>query len=250
MSNSNLLYGKVALITGCNRGIGKIIMETFAQNGANIWACARKESKEFHSLIDNLRGKYGIKINPLYFDLMVEAEIKEKLSSLVAQKEKIDILVNNAGVAHGAFFQMTSVSKMKEIFDVNFFSQMLVTQYIIKIMIKQNSGNIINISSIAGLNAEPGYLSYGSSKAALIYATKILAKEMASKNIRVNGIAPGLAETQMAALMETKAKAKMISTSAMKRMAKPQEIANVALFLASDMSTFVNGEIIRVDGGD
>jgi 3-oxoacyl-[acyl-carrier protein] reductase len=249
MSSSELLRGKVALITGSNRGIGKSIMENFAQNGANLWACARKESAEFNLLLDDLRRRYGVQIKPLYFDLTEETAIKEKLYTLVAKRERIDILVNNAGVAHGAFFQMTTIKKMREIFEINFFSQMLVTQCIAKIMIKQERGNIINVASIAGLNIDLGYTTYGSSKAALIFATKTLAKELADYNIRVNAIAPGLTETEMAGLMETKSKTKMIENSAMKRLARPQEIAKVALFLASDLSTFVNGEIIRVDGG-
>ena len=249
MSTSDLLKGKTALITGCNRGIGKAIMETFAQNGATIWACARKESAEFDSLLAKLRSKYNANINPLYFDLADETAVKEKLSALVIKKERIDILVNNAGVAHGGFFQMMPIHKIKEVFEINFFSQLLVTQYITKIMVKQNSGSIINLASIAGIDGGQGYTSYGSSKAALICATKVLSKELASHNIRVNAIAPGLTETDMADLMETKAKSIMIAASSMNRLAQPQEIANTALFLASDLSTFINGQVIRVDGG-
>jgi 3-oxoacyl-[acyl-carrier protein] reductase len=249
MSSSELLKGKVALITGCNRGIGKAIMETFASNGATIWACARKESAEFTKSIADAREKYKAVINPLYFDLADEAAVKENLSALVLKKERIDILVNNAGVAHGAFFQMTPVSKLKEIFEINFFSQLLVMQYIAKLMIKQNSGSIINMVSIAGIDAAPGFTSYGSSKAALIYATKTLSKELAVHNIRVNAIAPGLTKTDMADLMEEKARKQIINNSAMNRLAEPQEVANTALFLACDLSTFINGQVIRVDGG-
>jgi 3-oxoacyl-[acyl-carrier protein] reductase len=249
MSTSDLLKGKVALITGCNRGIGKAIMETFAQNGADIWACARKQTNEFDGLLQELRTKYNNRITPLYFDLADESAIKEALNPLLVAKEKIDILVNNAGVAHGSFFQMTSISKIKEVFEINFFSQLLVTQIVAKLMMKQKSGSIINLASIAGMDGNPGYVSYGSGKAALIYATKSIAKEFAANNVRVNAIAPGLTETAMADQMEEKAKALMINSSAMNRLAQPQEIANTALFLASDLSQFITGQVIRVDGG-
>lgn len=250
MSTSDLLKGKVALITGCNRGIGKAILETFAQNGANIWACARKETIEFESFIKDVREKYQVEVSTLYFEMADEDAVKEKLTALVLEKQKIDILVNNAGIAHGNFFQMTPLHTIKEVFEINFFSQMLVTQYIARIMIKQKSGSIINIASIVGIDSHPGNAAYGSSKAALLYATKVLSKEYAAYNIRVNAIAPGLTETDMAGLMEEKAKINMINDSTMNRMATPQEVANTALFLASSLSSFINGQVIRVDGGN
>jgi 3-oxoacyl-[acyl-carrier protein] reductase len=249
MLSSKLLENKTALITGCNRGIGKVILETFAMNGASIVACARKESPEFTAFLDDVALKYGISIRALYFELTNEAEIKDSLKTLVTEKCKIDILVNNAGIAHGGFLQMTSINTIKEVFEINFFSQLLIIQYISKLMMRQKSGTIINMSSIAGLDAYPGYSAYGSSKAALIYATKTLAIELAPYNIRINAVAPGLTETDMATQMEEKAKDIMVGDSAMKRLAQPQEIANMALFLASDLSTFVNGQVMRVDGG-
>ena len=249
MSTSDLLKDKVALVTGSNRGIGKAIVECFAKNGASVWACARKETTEFNIFLKEISEKYQTKINPLYFDLADEVSIKEQLSHLILQKERIDILVNNAGIAKGGFFQMTSIQEMKKVFEINFFAQMQITQLIAKIMMKQKSGNIINLASIAGIDADAGYSAYGSSKAALIYATKTLAIEYASSNIRVNAIAPGLTETDMAGLMEEKAKARMVAGSSMKRMAQPKEIADTALFLASELSGFITGQVIRVDGG-
>lgn len=249
MSASNLLKDKVALVTGCNRGIGKAILETFAQNGAGVWACARKETAGFTSFMEALRSKYNAKISPLYFDLSDEASVKEQLTPLVINKEKIDVLVNNAGIAHGNFFQMTPLHTIKEVFEINFFSQLLVTQLIARIMLKQKSGSIINMVSVAGIDGDAGYAAYGSSKAALLFATKTLSKEYASYQVRVNAIAPALTDTDMAGLMEEKAKAHAIDSSAMNRMATPQEIADTALFLASDLSSFITGQVIRVDGG-
>lgn len=249
MSNSDLLTGKAALVTGSNRGIGKAVLEAFVQNGAKVWACARKESAEFQSLLDELRRKYAADISPLYFDLSDESAIEEALAPLVLRKERIDILVNNAGIAQGGLFRMSSVAKIRELFNINFFSQLLITQYIVKLMIRQNSGSIINMGSIAGIDGDPGYVSYGSCKAAFMFATKTISKELARHNIRVNAVAPGLTDTDMADLMEEKARAGMIADSAMQRLATPEEVAGTVLFLASDLSAFVNGQVIRVDGG-
>ena len=249
MLHSKLLENKVALITGANRGIGKAILETFAQHGAHIWACAREKNTKFEMFLSEISHKYKVSVKPLYFDLKVETEIKEAFKPLISQKEKLDILVNNAGVLHGSFFQMTSLSKIREIFEVNFFSQLLVTQQLIRLIKRQGKGSIINVSSISGLDADVGFVAYGSSKAALIFATKTLALELATLNIRVNSVAPGLTNTDMSRLIEQKAKENMIKRNAMQRMAYPQEIANSIVYLASDLSEFVNGQVIRIDGG-
>lgn len=249
MLNSKLLENKTVLITGANRGIGKVLVETFALNGASIWACARKETPEFVEFISKISIEYDVVVRKLYFDLTKEAEMKSALKVLISEKAKIDILVNNAGVAHGGLLQMTKITTIKEVFEINFFSQLYIIQYISKLMMRQKSGSIINIASIAGLDGYPGYSAYGSSKAALIYATKTLAKELAPYNIRINAIAPGLTKTDMAYQMEKRAWETMVNDSAMKRLAEPTEISNTALFLASDLSTFINGQVIRVDGG-
>lgn len=246
---SNHLAGKTAVVTGSNRGIGKVIVETLAANGASICACARTETPEFIQYLDEVSKKYLVKVRALFFDLSSENEIKNALKVLVNERIKIDILINNAGVAHGAFFQMTSIKTIREIFEVNFFSQMQITQIVSKIMMKNLSGSIVNITSVAGIDAYSGYSAYGSSKAALNFATKTLSKELASYNVRINAVAPGLTETLMATQMEKKAKDIMVGDSAMKRLAHPQEIANMVLFLVSDQSSFITGQILRVDGG-
>jgi len=249
MSQFKLLNDKTALITGCNRGIGKEILVVFAQNGASIIACARKKDLDFEDFISKTKSKYNVDIKIIYFDLNNENEIKNSLKSLIIEKLHIDILVNNAGIAHGGLLQMTSLSKIREVFEINFFSQLQVIQLVSKIMMKQKCGSIINISSIAGIDSYPGYSAYGSSKAAFIYATKSLSQEFSSYNIRINSVAPSLTETDMANQMEEKAKNIMIDASSKKRLAKPSEIAHTVLYLASDLSNFVNGQVIRVDGG-
>lgn len=244
-----ILKGKNALVTGTNRGIGKAILETFAYNGINILAHARRETPEFISFIRSVEKKYNIKVIPVYFDITDHEVMKTVLKDLIKSRINIDILVNNAAVPHGGFFQMTPIRKIREIYEINLFSQMEITQIVLKSMMKQKSGSIVNIASIAGLDSKPGNSAYGSSKAAMISWTRILAVECASYGIRVNAIAPGLIETNMAENMEEGAREEVINNSSMKRLGKPEEIANAVLFLASDESSFVNGQVIRVDGG-
>jgi 3-oxoacyl-[acyl-carrier protein] reductase len=244
-----LLKQKTAIITGCNRGVGKAILEKFAENGADIFACVRKESDEFIDVKTRLADKTGVSITPVYFDLAKSDQIKAGIKTIIASKKQIDILVNNAGVAKGSFFQMTSLQDLKEMFEINFFSQFLFTQGISRYMSRFKTGSIINMASTAGLIGDPGTTSYGSSKAALIYSTKTMATELGVMNIRVNAIAPSITKTDMFDQMDEKSRNKLIESSALKRPAQAVEVANVALFLASDLSSFITGQVLRVDGG-
>lgn len=245
-----LLRNKSAVVTGCNRGIGKAIIENFAKNGANIWACIRKPDKEFSIYLKDLQKKTGVIIEEIYFDLNNIDEIKKSAQKIVIQNKPVNILVNNAGIIHTSLFQMTSIEKMKEIFDINYFSPLLFTQYIVKKMAKQKEGSIINISSSSAIEANEGRLAYASSKAALITSTKVIAKELGRLNIRVNAIAPGLTETDMMKsstpeniLQET------IKRISLNRVGSPDEIANVVLFLSSNLSNYITGQVLSVDGG-
>ena len=187
-----LLEQKTAVISGCNRGIGKATLETFAENGADIFACVRKESDEFTDIITKLAEKTGVSITPIYFDFAESEQVKAGIKSILSSKKQIDILVNNAGLATGSFFQMTSMQNLKQLFEINFFSQILFTQGISRYMSRFKTGSIINIASTAGLIGDAGTISYGSSKAALMFATKTMANELGVMNIRVNAIAPSI----------------------------------------------------------
>ena len=245
-----MLKNKSALITGANRGIGFSILKRLAENGANIIACARKQDDLFEKEISNISKKFNIKIKPIYFDLSNENEIEQGLKKIISLNWIIDIIVNNAGINHVALFQMTSIKKMREIFNINFFSQILLTQKLLKIMIKNKKGSIINISSNAAVECDVGRSGYSSSKAALIAWTKVLSKELGNFNIRVNAVSPGLTNTDM---MKKDLSRKVIEDAIkrvpLKRAADPDEIAKVVLFLASDLSSYVNGEVISVTGG-
>lgn len=244
-----MLKGKNVIITGTSRGIGKKIVETFAAQEANIWAHARKETPEFLQFISSTANKYHINITPIYCDMKNREQMKECVKKIYSSKAKIDGLVNNVGIAHGGLFNMTSIDEIREVFEVNLFSIMEFTQMISRFMIKQKKGSIINMASISGLDLHSGNCAYGTSKAALIAFTKVLSAELAPIGIRVNAIAPGLTDTDMANLMEIKAGISMLRETAMNRLGRPEEIADLALFLASDHSSFITGQVIRCDGG-
>lgn len=247
--DARLLENKNIIITGCNRGIGKAILELFAAHGGNIWACSRSYSKEFEEELISLSNQYGVWIKPVYFDLLDEAEIKEAVSGIIREKRPIDILVNNAGIAYGGLMQMTPINKLKEVFQVNYFAQIFIMQLVAKVMVRQKHGNIINMASVGGIESNPGYLAYGSSKASLIWATQSVAKELGIYNIRVNAVAPGLTDTSMGNYKSEEELNKTIERTSLKRMAKPEEIAETVLFLASEKSSFVTGHILKIDGG-
>ena len=245
-----ILKDKNAIITGANRGIGKKTLEVFAAQGANIWACARKSNEEFEEYIAELSKTYDVIIEPIYFDLSDDEEIKKAMKQIIDTKKDIHILVNNAGiVAESKLFQMTTIEEMKRVFDINFFAPMLISQYISKKMLRQKQGSIINMSSIAAIDGEPAQLEYVSSKAALIGATKKLAIELGKYGIRVNAVAPGATDTDMGGKIKQEVLEQTLNKTVMKRMATTEEIANTILFLASDLSSYITGQVIRVDGG-
>lgn len=245
-----LLQNKTAIITGTNRGIGKAILTRFAENGANIFAHARKSSDEFIAYINELQEKYGVTITPIFFDATNEEEMKAAVKEITSVTKDIDILVNNIGLVKTAqLFQMTKIQDMKDEFEVNFFAQMLFTQYISRLMVRKRKGSIVNISSCAGMDGNTGMLQYVSSKAAMIGATKRLAIELGAANIRVNSVAPGLTDTDMGNQMQEELEQQTLQHLVFKRKAKPEEIADAVVFLASDMASFITGQTLRVDGG-
>lgn len=244
-----LLKGKNAVITGCNRGIGRAILEAFSAHGADIIACVRKETPEFCQIIDNLSQTHQVQITPVYFDMAKVDEIKSAIKQIQGMKKAVDVLVNNAGVIYNALFQMSSYDKLKEIFEINFFSPFLFTQYISKFMVRQKSGSIINMASVAGLDGNAGHSVYGASKAALLCMTKAIAAELGEYGIRANAIAPGMTDTDMLSTMSEEVIQSTLVKSDLKRVGKPSEIADLAVFLASDLSSHITGQVIRVDGG-
>ncbi len=245
-----LLKNKTAVITGCNKGIGKEILRLFSENGANIFACSRNLTDEFNNLIKQTEKDFNNKIIPVKIDLADENSVKEASKRILSEGKDIDILINNAGSIQTSLFQMTSIKKMKELFEINFFSQTVFTQFMIKSMIKNKCGSIVNISSNSAIDGNEGRSSYVSTKAALISQGRVLSRELGPSNIRVNTIAPGLTNTDMMTQNTTKQIIDEIaSKTPLRKIAEPKDIANVALFLSSALSSHITGQTIRVDGG-
>ena len=245
-----LLKNKSAIITGCNRGIGKKILEVFSINGANIFACVRKIEDKFLSDISIISQRYNNKITPIEINFENLQKTKDGAKAILEKSKGIDILINNAGIIENSIFQMTKLDNIKKIFDVNFFSQMVFTQLILKSLIKNKKGSIVYISSTSAIDGNVGRNAYSSSKAAIISQAKTLSKELGKMQIRVNVIAPGLTKTDMMKKNTSESVLnEIIANSSLNRLGEPEEIANVALFLASDLANYITGQTIRVDGG-
>ncbi|MEF9987540.1 MAG: SDR family oxidoreductase [Christensenella sp.] len=244
-----MLRGKTVVITGCLRGIGRSTLDVFAQNGANIFACAQNEEDEFSAHIQELSAQYAVEITPVYFDLANSESIKSGMKQIISSKKKIDALINIADVTYNALYVMTSIDKMREVFEIDFFSQMLITQYISKLMLRQKSGSIVTVASIAGMDGNAGQIAYSAAKAAVIGATKTLAAELGAAGIRVNAVAPGVIKTDMTMALPDDIFSKLVSKADIPRAGEPDEVAKVLLYLASDLSSYVTGQVIRIDGG-
>lgn len=245
-----LLENKTAVVTGSNRGIGKAIVEAYARHGADVWACARQPDDGFSAFVDSLRVETGRSVTPVYFDLADEAQVKQGAKEITSEKKPIDIVVNNAGAIFTGAFLMTPDAEMHRMFEVNFFAPMALTQKLARTMLRQKRGSIINLSSSAAIEGNEGRSAYAAAKAAMITATKVMARELGAANIRVNAIAPGLTETDM--MNESTAEDALTDTlarTALGRVGQPGEIAGAALFLASDLSSYMTGQTLRVDGG-
>jgi len=245
-----LLKNKTAVLTCCSRGIGKETLNVLSKNGASVFACVRKIDKEFLDYTKKLEVQFKNNIYPIEIDLSKEENVKSSAEKILKQGIPIDILINNAGIIHTAIFQMTSIKKLREIFETNYFSQTLFTQYMLKSMTKNKKGSIIYISSSSAIDGDEGRSAYSSSKAAIISHAKVLSKELGKINIRVNVIAPGPTNTRM--MLENTPKTmheEIKSKISLKRFGEANEIASAILFFSSDLSNFVTGQVLRVDGG-
>lgn len=237
------------MITGCLKGIGYEALQLFARNGADILACCQHEDAAFEEKRQKLVSETGVSITPYYFDLSNPEKISAAMKKIAADKRRVDVLLNVAGMTLDSLFQMTSIASMKRVFEIDFFAQMQISQFASKLMARQKSGSIIFISSITALDGNLGQISYSSSKAALLGATKTLATELAKHNIRVNAVAPGVIKTDMTAALSAQAYEKLCAHIPMKRAGLPSEVAGVMLFLASDLSSYMTGQVLRIDGG-
>jgi len=245
-----MFHNKTVVITGANGGIGLETVKLFHKNRAKIFACIRTETDEFRKERKKIENDNSNKIEVIKLDLQDENSIKNAAIEIIKNTKSVDVLINNAATILTSSFLMTPIKKIKDLFQINFFSQILFTQLIVKKMINQKKGSIINISSSSAKEANEGRIAYASSKAALVTSTKVMARELANFNIRCNSISPGLTETKMMrdSHKEENIK-KKIDSLMIKRVAEPIEIAKAILFLASEESSYITGQVINVDGG-
>lgn len=243
------LIGKTCLVTGASRGIGKSIAEIFAHQGADLILLA-KNSDLLQYLISELIPKYP-QGNFKYFvcDVGDPESVKNTFQQIRLQKLNINVVVNNAGIMSDAVLPMAGAQMIEDVLRVNLMGSIFISQQAAKFLIKNRGGSIINLSSIIGTNGSAGQTVYGSAKAGIIGFTKSLAKELAAYQIRVNAIAPGFIETDMTRGKDLSYYEKNLASIGMRRFGSAEDVAKVALFLASDMSEYVTGQIIGVDGG-
>jgi 3-oxoacyl-[acyl-carrier protein] reductase len=243
-----LLEGKTALITGANRGIGKSIAIKFAEHGANI-AFSDIQYNDDSKQLEQELAAYGIKAKGYASDASSFADSDELITRIMEDFETIDVLVNNAGITRDNLLLRMTEQDWDRVINVNLKSVFNLTKAIQKVMIKQRFGSIINMSSVVGVEGNSGQSNYAASKAGIIGFTKSIAQELGSRNIRCNAIAPGYIETEMTAKLPQEFRDKWIQDIPMKRAGTPDDVANLALFLASDLSSYVTGQAIPVCGG-
>lgn len=245
-----MLIGKNAIITGARSGIGLATLQLFAKQGANCWAVVHRDDPNFLAKVKSLQEQYKVRIRVVNIDLSDSDSIKSGVKEIIQEKEPIDVLVNAAGiVSPNRLFTMTSMADIRKVMDVNFFSVLEIIQLVARVMQRQKSGSIINIASISACGEDTSQLEYAASKSAIVIATKKLAREFGIHGIRVNAVAPGLTETKMLDGMNEEVLVDIKKGMALHRLGKAEEIADVISFLASDSSSFITGETIKVDGG-
>lgn len=244
-----MLKNKNVIIIGARTGIGLETLKVFAENNANIFAFIKKDNAEFLAVCEDLKKKYNSQIKIYTLDLTNENEIKSVFLKFLEKIKDIHVCVNTAAILKFGLTEMTSQEEIRKIFQINFFSQMQILQYIGKKM-KKSKGSIINFSSSANSSFPVGTAAYASSKAALETYSKILSKELGRFNIRVNVIQPGLVDTEgMKKTHSEKIISDEIEKISLKKIANVRDIANLVLFLASENSSHINGEIIKINGG-
>ncbi|WP_026653096.1 3-oxoacyl-[acyl-carrier-protein] reductase [Butyrivibrio proteoclasticus] len=243
-----MLKGKNVVITGGVRGIGFEIAKTFAQEEANLFLVASRESEAAKNAVEEIKA-LGCEVAFFPCDVKDNDAVEAMTKEILEKSQGIDILVNNAGITRDNLLPGLSITDIEEVLDTNLKGTMLVTRAFIRNFMKKKQGNIINISSVVGLMGNKGQTNYAASKAGIIGFTKSVAKEYGRKNIRCNAIAPGFIETDMTAKLN-EAQVEAISKEiALGRLGSAKDVADLALFLASDRSRYITGEVIKVDGG-
>ena len=239
---------KVALITGATRGIGKQIALTLAKEGYNIVINYREENDEVNTAKEEIEA-FGVECLTVKGDVSKFDECESFVKQTIEKFGQIDVLVNNAGITKDMLLMRMNKQDFEQVIDVNLIGTFNVTKNVISYMIKARTGRIINISSIVGINGNSGQTNYSASKAGIIGFTKSLAKEVASRNILVNAVAPGFIQTNMTDVLKEEVKEEIAKNIPLKRMGTAQDVANVVKFLASEDSSYITGQVLQIDGG-
>lgn len=243
-----MLKGEKALVTGSSRGIGRAIAEEFLKNGAEVWGLCTKESAAKTEL-EKKASENGTVFHEIYANLADDSSLIHCVKAALESSGGFDILVNNAGITRDALSFRMKKEDWQSVIDVNLTAVFLICQIISSDMIRKRRGSIINMSSIVGIRGGAGQVNYAASKAGLIGYTKSLAKEVGQRGVRVNAIAPGFIETDMTRAVSDEIKEKWLEMIPMRRAGLAEDIANAAVFLASDKSSYITGQVLGVDGG-
>ena len=243
-----LLEGKTALITGASRGIGKAIAHKFALEGADIAITNIADDTDFQATIKELE-VFGVKVKGYVSNAADFADSQQVIDKIANDFGRIDILVNNAGITRDTLLMRMTEEQWDTVIAINLKSVFNLTKAAINVMLKQKSGSIINMSSVVGVSGNAGQSNYSASKAGILGFTKSVAKEVGSRNIRCNAIAPGFIITEMTDKLPDDVKREWINKIPLKRGGTPNDVANAALYFASDLSTYISGQTINVCGG-
>ncbi len=243
-----LLEGKVAIITGASRGIGKGIAETFAANGADLAFTYLSSDEKAKALADEL-SKNGTKVLPVKSNAAKMEDAEALVNKVVEEFGRVDVVVNNAGITRDNLLMRLTEEAWDEVIETNLKSVFNLTKAVQRTMLKQRSGSLIHMSSVVGVKGNAGQANYAASKAGIIGFSKSVALELGSRNIRSNVIAPGFIETEMTGKLDEKTVQGWRDAIPLKRGGSPEDVANLALFLASDLSAYITGQVINVDGG-
>jgi len=242
------LKDKTALITGSARGLGRAIAEKLAGEKVKI-AITDINDALAATTAEEISQKYGVETIALKHDVASEESTKEVVKSVINRFSKIDILVNNAGITRDARLMMMKQDDWDLVMKINLTGAFICTKLVSKQMLKQNSGSIVNIASVSGLTGNIGQANYSASKAGLIGLTKTTARELAERGVNVNTVAPGFIQSEMTHVLSEEASQRLLSQIPMNRPGKPEDVANIVLFLVSDLAKYVTGQVINVDGG-